>query len=413
MALRRQAARAESRPRWASRTEPPARRVLVLAATAAGVAQGFGRFSYALVIPALRLDLLHSYAVAGLLGTVNVTAYLLGTVAVSVASTRAEPARLIRSGLVGTTAGLLLLPSASGVPVLAVGMALTGFSAAFVWVPAPGLAGSVVPPHRRGLAVGLSGCGIGAGIVFASGLAAVVHASSGPRAWRAVWLVEGLVSLLVLAAAARWLHPPAPAEPPAPVRVSVLRSVPGWQGATASYAAYGLAYAIYMNYLVAALEHDAGFSAAHAAADFTVVGAAILTGGVVLGRVSDQLGRRHTLVLGYLLMAAGIGAVPLGSEPWAVLSALLFGVAMSGLPTVLAAHLGDHLDPRAIGAAFGSLTLAFGLAQLAGPQLGGFVADQTGSFTGAFLGAAALALVGAGAAAVVPGRPLSRPNRRS
>lgn len=223
--------------------------------------------------------------------------------------------------------------------------------------------------------------------------------------------MEGLISLLVLAAAARWLHPPASAAPPAPIRVSVLRSVPGWKGATAAYAAYGLAYAIYMNYLVAALEHDADCSAAHAAADFTVVGVAILLGGVLLGRLSDLLGRRPTLVLGFLLMSLGIAVVPWGIEPLAVISAVLFGIAMSGIPAVLATHLGDHLHSRAIGAAFGSLTLAFGLAQLAGPQLGGYWADRAGSFSGAFWGAAVLALVGAAAARTVPGPALRRPRR--
>ena len=59
------------------------RSLVVLVALAAGVAQAFGRFSYALLLPAINRDLLGSYALAGLVGTANVAAYLLGTVAVS------------------------------------------------------------------------------------------------------------------------------------------------------------------------------------------------------------------------------------------------------------------------------------------------------------------------------------------
>ena len=46
---------------------------------AAAVAQGFGRFGYALLLPAVNADLVHSCAMAGLLDTLNLTAYLAGT----------------------------------------------------------------------------------------------------------------------------------------------------------------------------------------------------------------------------------------------------------------------------------------------------------------------------------------------
>jgi MFS family permease len=100
-------------------------------------------------------------------------------------------------------------------------------------------------------------------------------------------------------------------------------------------------------------------------------------------------------VLGYLAMALAIAVVPLGTVPLAVLSALTFGLMMSGLPAVISAHLADTLTPREFAGAFGRCTLAFGVAQLCGPQLGGWLAETTGSFTPAFLLAAAVALTGA------------------
>jgi uncharacterized protein YndB with AHSA1/START domain len=63
----------------------------------------------------------------------------------------------------------------------------------------------------------------------------------------------------------------------------------------------------------------------------------------------------------------------------------------------------DHLQGRAFGAAFGSLTFAFSGAQLLGPQLGGIVADRTGSFVPAFVAASLLSLAG-GACAWCLGR---------
>jgi MFS family permease len=382
--------------------------VLVLAAA---VAQGFGRFGYALLLPAVNGDLVHSYAVAGLLGTLNLAAYLAGTLVVSLAAGRLAPATSVRAGLLFTTAGLCVLASAPSVPVLVVGMVLAGFGGAMIWVPAPGIAGSAVPVSRRGLAIGLAGSGIGIGVMVSSGLTAVVHAVVGPGAWRPVWAIEAVLSALVAAAAIVWLRPRS-APVTGPVRISALRAVPGWIGSTLSYGGYGLAIALYMTFLVAAYEHDAGFAPSHASLVFALVGVCITAGGVLLGRWSDSVGRRAAMTWAYVAMTAAILLVPVGAEPWAVLSAVLFGLAMSGAPAVLAAHLADTLDARRFAAAFGAVTLVFGLAQLVGPQLGGWIADRTGSFTLAFLVAGGAAVGAAIASATLPG-PGTRPGREA
>jgi MFS family permease len=216
----------------------------------------------------------------------------------------------------------------------------------------------------------------------------------------------------VAVAAAVWLRPRV-TPVTGPVRISALRAVPGWVGATLSYGGYGLAIALYMTFLVAAYEEDAGFGASHASAVFALVGVCITAGGVLLGRWSDSVGRRAAMTWAYVGMTAAVLLVPVGAEPWAVLSAVLFGLAMSGAPAVLAAHLADSLDPRSFAAAFGAVTLVFGLAQLLGPQLGGWIADRTGSFTAAFLVAAGAALVAAVASATLPGRRAAARSRVS
>jgi len=347
-------------------------------------------------------DLLGSYAVAGLLGTLNVVGYLAGTALVSVVSTRTEPAALIRAGLLATTVGLAVSAAAPGAAVLGVGMILSGLGGAFIWVPAPGLAGSVVPGSRRGLAVGVVGSGIGISVVLASQLAGLVRRVAGDEAWRQVWAVEAALAAAALVAALVWLRPAPTERPVSRVRLSALRGVPGWVGITAGYAAYGFGYSIYINYLVAALEDDAGFSAAHASSVFAALGVALAFGGVLLGRTSDRFGRRPVLVGGYLAMAACPLLALTGREPWALLSAVVFGLAMSGVPSVIAAHLSDFLHPRSFPAAFGAVTLAFGFAQVAGPQAGGWLAGQTGSFAVPFGLSAVVVSLGAVASATLP-----------
>src|SRR4051794_21511531 len=272
-----------------SRSRGP--RVLIpILILAAGVAQGFGRFGYALLLPAVNADLVHSYAVAGLLGTLNLTAYLGGTLLVTLTAGRLAPATSVRLGLLLVTAGVSVLALARSVPVLVAGMVLAGFGGAMIWVPAPGIAGSAVDASRRGLAIGLTGSGVGVGVIASSGLTAVVHAFAGPGAWRPVWGIEAVVSALVAAAAARWLRPRV-IPVAGPVRIRALRAVPGWIGSTLSYGGYGLAIAIYMTFLVAAYEDDAGFGSGHASAGFGLARGWLTARGVLLRPWSGFLGK--------------------------------------------------------------------------------------------------------------------------
>ncbi len=386
--------------------------MMAIVTASAGVAQCFGRFAYGLLLPSINADLLHSYALAGLIGSLNLTAYLIGALTTSLLARTSEPAALLRRGLLGSTVGIAVMAAAPNALVFGAGTMLAGFSGAFIWVPAPVVAAALMPPHRRGLGTGLAGAGIGLAILLASGLAALNHRWHGPASWRPVWVVLAGIAGVVTLLASLFLHPPRTvrtaaeagddAEPP--VRLSALREAPGWLGAMLSYGAYGATVALFLNYVVAALTDDGGFSAGHAALVFGLVGVGQAVGGIAMGRLSDRVGRRPVLVLGYGLMVAASLGLLLHAEPWASLAALAFGTAAAGQPAVLAAHLGDHLRPRAFASAFGALTLFFGLAQLGAPQLGGVLREAAGNFTVVFSLAAVLALLGMVAAASMPRR---------
>jgi predicted MFS family arabinose efflux permease len=396
------------------RLPPSAKLVLALVVVAVGVAQGFGRFTYALVLPAIERDLLHSYAVAGWFGTANLAAYLVGVLLVSLAAARLDPVHLIVLGLVLSTSGLAAMTMAVTPGLLLAGMIATGAAGAFIWIPAPGLVGSVVPEHRRGFAIGLMASGIGVAMLFAAELTHLVQARYGENAWRAVWGVETALATIATLLVVLWLREPdgeretdlRPSSLHEIVTLRSLRAVPSWVALTVAYAAYGLCYSIYASYLVAALQSDAGFTARHASLDYGLVGLSIAAGGVLLGQLSDRIGRRPALLWGFVAMGACPLLVLVGREPWTGASALLFGIMMSGLGSVVAAYVRDHTTEGAFAPAFGAITLFFGAAQLIGPELGGLLAEQTGGFRWAFVVSAAAALVGAVASATVRRRDL-------
>ncbi len=369
-------------------------RMLLLCTMAAGMAQGFGRFSYPVLLPSLREDLLSSYGSAGLIGTLNVAAYLAGSVAVMFLSMRFAGHRLMATGLTMTALALVVMATAQSVTQLALGMIIAGLGGAGVWVPAPGVAASLFPLERRGVASGASGVGIGVCMLFASQVARVAPDWWGDESWRIVWwLMAGLTGALALGIWTLLRPPPAPAHPDPPT-FDALRRVPGWRAISIAYACFGLAYVLFISYLVAALREDAGFSAAHSANVFGLLAATTILGGPLLGQLSDRIGRKATLIGGFFLAALGTASVLTDAEPWVALGTVCFGLAFSGLVSAIAAYIGDHSAPHQFASAFGAVTVAFALAQAGGPYLGGWLRDLSGDFVVVFAASALVWVAG-------------------
>lgn len=383
--------------------------VLVVMMGAAGVAQGFGRFTYGVVLPDVRSDLLGSNRVAGLVGTMNVGAYLAGTLAVAAASTRLAPVRLVQLGLCLSTSGLLLASQAHSGPVLAVAVVLMGLGGAAIWIPSPRLAAGALPPGRRGLAAGLVGVGVGTGIVFAGWLIDVLHEGGGDDAWRRLYGIEAAIGVVVLVAALVVLRDDVVRPGPAVAGAhgfggfAALRRIDGWLQLTLAYAAFGFMYLLVFAFLVARLEDDAGWASDRAAAMFSAVGVAAIFGGITLGPLSDRFGRRVMLVGSFLAFAASTFAVLSGDGGLVLVGAIGIGVSFSGAPAIIAAYVVDATDATTHGPVYSAATLAFGVAQMSAPQVGGLIADWRGSFTPVFLLSATVAVAGAALSAGLPG----------
>jgi MFS family permease len=371
---------------------------LAVAAAASAVAQAFGRFTYPLLLTTIQDDFSLSYTVAGGLASVNLVAYLFGTAAVTWLASKWIPGAILRFGLIVSAVGLLGMTFAPGVALIGLALFVTGFAGALIWVPAPAVGASLLPPRLRGLGFGSMGAGIGIGVVAAGLLAIPIRAQPDPSSWRILYGIEAGVAVLVLVVAFIVLRRPTGASLAVTgVKVSAIRGVPRWAAILSAYAAFGLSYSWFINFLVAMLEDDRGVTATSASVIFLVLGAATIPGGVIIGRISDSAGRRPTMVVSFVAMAVGaLGARY--APPWLLYPCVvLFGLAFSGVPTTIAAYLGDHTEEGEFSAAFGVATLAFGIAQMLAPQVGGIVGDATGGFTAVFVASAVAALVGAGA----------------
>lgn len=369
---------------------------LVTIALAAAVAQGFGRFTYGVVLPDVREDLLDgSNTLAGLLGTSNTFAYLVGTLAVATLATKRGPVHIMRLGMVVSVSGIGLAVVAPNGTVLALALVLMGLGGAAIWIPSPGLATTVVSERQRGLAVGMMGSGVGLGIVFSGQLAAQVEDQG--RSWRSVYGVHTLIGVATIAAVVLILRgrTNAPSAAGGLGGFDVLRQMEGWRALTACYAVYGFGYLLVIAFVVARLEDDSGFSSSEAGSIFAVMGAATIFGGVALGRLSDRFGRRRTLSGGYLAFSGCTLLLLTGEYPWVIIGAVGTGLLFGGLATVIAAYIVDRTTMATYGPSYAAATFAFGLAQVASPQAGGAIADWRGSFTLVFLMSAVVMSTGA------------------
>ena len=380
--------------------------VVGLVMAAACVAQAFGRFTWGVVLPGARDDVLGgSNTLAGFFGTLNVTAYMVGTLAVSWASSKFSLVQLMRIGLSISTTALALAAFAPSGPVLGIALFAMGLGGAIIWIPSPAIAARALPPHRAGMAVGLVGSGIGVGLVFAGQLSAFLdRRSDATDLWQTVYRVELTIAVVVLVGAFTLLRSRGdrPALSGGFGGVSALKTVRGWVPLTICYATYGFAYILVLAFLVARLEDDSGFSSGAATAMFSLVGAGSVFGGMLLGPLSDRIGRRVALTAGFTIFA-GCGLLVLtGGQPWVAIAAVGVGLMFSGMPALIIAHIVDHTDADNYGPAFSAATLAFGVMQMISPQIGGAIADALGSFTWVFVLSAVVSVAGAVSASRLP-----------
>ena len=111
--------------------------VVILIALTATVGHAFGRFSYGVLLPAVRDDLGISNTLAGFIGGTNVGFYLAGTLLVSWMAGRFRLLGIMRLGLVLAVSGLFAASISTSSWALAAALAITGVGGALLWIPAP------------------------------------------------------------------------------------------------------------------------------------------------------------------------------------------------------------------------------------------------------------------------------------
>lgn len=343
------------------------------------VALGFGRFGYALVLPAMRADLHLTYAQAGALNSANAAGYLLGALFSASLTKYVAPRRVMLGGLMASVAALALAGVAHSFYVLLLCRALVGASGAFTFVAASGLAARLGKSSRENaLAMGLVISGAGFGVIMTGLLVPFLvgqHNEHWPRAWASMAAIGALCTLGV-AHYSRGL-----AAVPASLREEVVHGRINFRPLWATLVAYflfGMGYIAYMTFLVAYVR-SIGIAPAAVALAWSGLGCAMcLSAFFWRNKLGQERGGGTLALMGAGGALSALVLLLFHGLPALMVSAVGFGLTAMPIFAAVTVLIRLHLPVAAWTSGIALFTIAFALGQGIGPIGSGYLSDLYG-----------------------------------
>lgn len=258
---------------------------------------------------------------------------------------------------------------------------------------------------KRGLALGIAGSGVGLGTVVMAPFVTYLIVNSD---WRTAYIVMGLIAGLVVIFSSMLLRKdpskigvlPDGVKPDAdrigskdeqdgtqPVSLSLLQAL-----RTRNFWFLGITWLMWSLCLHLVLTHivphatDIGISAIDAAIVFSLISMASIPGRLIMGEVSDRVGRRASAIICALLQAGAMVWLIWAQDLWMFyLFALVYGFGYGGLDPSTLALVGEMFGLRNIGVTMGALAVGWGIGAAIGPVVGGLIFDASQSYFTAFL----------------------------
>jgi len=317
------------------------------------------------------------------------------------------PAGLLAERL-GLKRTLVLFSLVSAVGILGFGVAAVDYLALLAMAGVHGAgAGSyytmaysitihTVPSRNRGIASAVINGGMSLGLALGLALAGPLYHATG--SWRTPFLILAVPTFLMAALFQRAIR-----EVPIPRR----RDIPIWDllrdptllrmNLSGFCVLYGWWVLLSWGPVFFQSERNVGLTMSGL---YTlVIAVTAIPSGLVLGRLSDHIGRKRIILTMLPLMALSLAVIPQVQSRTGMLVALMaYGVVGKLAWDPLAVSwLGDYVAryrPEAVGTAVALFSFLSVTSAVVGPPLTGWIKDVTGSLAGGFYVAAGLALVG-------------------
>lgn len=360
------------------------------------------RYAYGLLLPEMLPALAISKTQAGVVYSSYFIAYTVFSPILGLLADRYD-ARFILTFFVGILGlGAFLMSYSSSVYSASLFFTLAGIGHSACWVPVVALIQRWVSDKRRGIALAFTDIGSATGIAVWSALIPLIVAT---YSWRTGWtslgvfafLVAGMNGFLVRSHPeqdSRSQHPTSTRFTNETVRATYKRLLYNRTFWLIGLSYLAIAFSILIPFTFLSIYVAEGLAMPYEAATrlIAVIAIAGVLGKLVLGHLSDTLGRIRVMMLCGALVAAGcLGMASVQSYFTLVLSTFIFGMGYGAIWPVYAASAVDYFSKGSAGSVVGLWTIYLGVGSMISPVVTGWTIDATGGYAWAFL----LAMTGA------------------
>ncbi|MCG2576188.1 YbfB/YjiJ family MFS transporter [Dechloromonas sp. XY25] len=340
---------------------------------------GVARFAYTPLLPIMQQQAGLGLAEAGWLAALNYAGYLSGALVASLISDLVLKDRLYRIGLVVAIVSTLMMGLTNDPWLWTLSRFIAGLSSAAGMLLGTGLILNWLIRHNHRPELGIHFTGIGLGI---AGCSIAVWLMAGSLDWREQWFAFTAIGCLLIVPALAWLPAPdtspvtksgAPMHdnPPSPLFLRLFM---------AAYFCAGFGYVISATFIVAIVNGLPGLAGQGALA-FLAIGLAAAPAAFNWDLIARYTGDLNALILAAALQIVGIVLpVAWGGLLPTLFGALLFGGTFIGMVSLVLTMAGRYYPTRPA-KMMGKMTLSYGVAQIIGPAVVGWLATRLGNYS--------------------------------
>src|SRR5574343_17553 len=366
-------------------------KVLVAGIFSLILAMGVARFAYTPLLPVMQQQAGLGVAEAGLLAALNYAGYLSGALIASLISDLVLKDRLYRIGMVAAIVSTAMMGLINDPLVWIASRFIAGLSSAAGILLGSGLILNWLIRHNHRPELGIHFSGIGLGII---GCAAAVWLMNGNLDWREQWFALTAIGCVLIVPALAWL--PAPDNSPLTRSGAAMHDNPPstlfLSLFMAAYFCAGFGFVVSATFIVAIVDHLPGL-AGQGTLVFMAIGIAAAPACINWDLIARRTGELNALILAAVLQIVGIVLPVVGGGLFAaILGALLFGGTFIGMVSLVLTMAGRYYPTRPA-KMMGKMTLSYGVAQIVGPAVVGWLATRFGDYSmGLYLAAAVMVL---------------------
>jgi MFS family permease len=354
------------------------------------------RYAYGLLLPEMIPALAISKTQAGVVYSSYFIAYTLFSPLLGLLADRYN-ARFILTFFVAILGlGAFLMSYSSSVSNASLFFALAGIGHSACWAPVVALIQRWVSDKRRGIALALTDIGSATGIAVWSALIPIIVST---YSWQTGWISLGMFAFLVAGLNGFLVrsHPEEKSSSQHPtstqfthetVRATYRRLLYNGTFWLIGLSYLAIAFSILIPFTFLTIYVSQGLAMSYEAATrlIAVIAIAGVFGKLVLGHLSDTLGRIRVMMLCGALVAMGcLGMACFQGYITLILCTFVFGIGYGAIWPVYAASAVDYFSKESAGGVVGLWTIYLGVGSMLSPVMTGWTIDATGGYVWAFI----------------------------